>query len=444
MTTLSNDYTLLNVSIVDGYGGWPTGGMFIRVSGNRITTVGPMKRYKKEPGEQELSLDGHYVTPGLIDAHVHLTGGRGDYEWQELELFMEPKLLRAMRSVYESQKLLKRGFTSVRDISRNGLYLKRIYSDGILPGPRIVACGPGLSRTGGHGDAYQYPESFNKQEHFWSIMADGPEEVRKAVRRNLREGADQIKIWASGGDNWPHDRNSDTHYTLAEVKMCVQEAHMIRGTLCCAHAENNESVRICIEAGVDTIEHGECLDEECAEAMARKNMILVPTTEILLSWFTEFCPADSPSETPAKKIRPDAFFQREFDDKPDAEYGRRFVKQVCDSFTLAKEKGVKIALGSDTVYEPLTEYGEYSAREFRSLVKCGLTVPEAIKAATLTAAEALGMSHRIGTVEAGKNADLLIIKKDPTCDTEVLYHGENIRMVILNGRLAVEEGRLAF
>ncbi|MDD3168231.1 MAG: amidohydrolase family protein [Eubacteriales bacterium] len=444
MTILSNNYALLNVSVVDGFGGDPVDDMFVRVIGHRIDRVAPMKEYRRKSEAQELSLDGHYVMPGLIDAHVHLAGGRADLEWQELEVFMEPKLLRGMRSVYESQKLLKRGFTSVRDISWNGLYLKRIFSDGILPGPRIIACGPGLTRTGGHGDAFQYHENFVKQEHFWSVLADGPEEIRKAVRRILREGADQIKIWASGGDNWPHERNSDTHYTLEEVKMCVEEARMIKGTLCCAHVENNESLRICIEAGVDTIEHGECLDEECAEAMVRKNMILVPTMGILLRWFTEFCPPAEESAAQPKRIRPDAFLYREFDSKPDADYGKRFVKKVQDSFALAKEKGVKIALGSDTIFEPLTEYGEYSMLEFKYLVSSGLTVPEAIKAGTLTSAEALGMSHRIGTVEAGKNADLLIVRKDPTKDPEVLYNADHLRMVILNGRLAVEEGRFAY
>lgn len=444
MTNLSNHYALLNVSLVDGYGGWPADGMFVRVKGSEIAETGHMKNYIREEGVQELSMDGHYVMPGLIDAHVHLAGGRADLEWQELEVLMEPKLVRAMRSVHESQKLLKRGFTSVRDISWNGLYLKRIFSDGTMPGPRIIACGPGLTRTGGHGDAFQFSESFVKQEHFWSVLADGPEEVRKAVRRILREGADQIKIWVSGGDNWPHDRNSDTHYTLEEVKMCVQEAKMIQGTLCCAHVENNESLRISIEAGVDTIEHGECLDEECAEAMAAKNIILVPTLGLLLSWFTEICPAADEFSDAPKKIRPDAFFHREVDNKPDGEYGQRYVKKVLDSFALAREKGVKIALGSDTVFEPLTEYGEYSAREFKYLVKSGLTVPEAIRAATLTSAEALGMSHRIGTVESGKNADLLIVKQDPTSDTSVLYCAENLRMIIQNGRLAVEDGRLAY
>ena len=444
MTTLSNHYALLDVSIVDGYGGPPQEHMYIHVIDNEITQVGPMNQYRKEKEAQELLMDGHFVMPGMIDAHVHLAGGRGDFEWQELEVFMEPKLLRAMRCVYEAQQLLKHGFTAVRDISWNGLYLKRIFADGILPGPRIIACGPGLTRTGGHGDAFQYREDFVRQEHFWSVLADGPEEVRKAVRRNLREGADQLKIWVSGGDNWPHERNIDNHYTVEEVKAFTQEAHMIKGTLCCAHAENNESIRICIEAGIDTIEHGEDLDEESAQLMAEKNIILVPTTGILLSWFTDFCPTDKTSSDEEKKIRPDAFFQREFDAKPDTEYGKRFVKQVLRSFALAKEKGVKIALGSDTIYEPLTEYGKFSVQEFKYLVKAGLTVPEAIKAGTLTSAEALGMSHRIGTIEAGKNADLLVVKKDPTQSTDVLCDTGNLRMVILNGRLAVEEGRFCY
>jgi len=444
MTVLTDHYALLNVGVVDGYGGLPAEGMFVRVKGQQIAEIGSMRNYHKISGIQELSLDGHYVTPGLIDAHVHLAGGRADLEWQELEVFMEPGLLRAMRSVYESQKLLKRGFTAVRDISWNGLYLKRIFSDGIMPGPRIIACGPGLSRTGGHGDAYQYRESLVRQEHFWSILADGPEEVRKAVRRILREGADQIKIWASGGDNWPHERNCDNHYTLEEIKMCVREARMIKGTMVCAHVENTESLRICIEAGVDTVEHGECLDEECAEAMGEKGMILVPTLGLLLSWFSEFCPAAENSADRPKKIRPDAFLHRDFDGKPNEDYSRKFTKKILDSFALAREKGVKIALGSDTVYEPLTEYGEYSAREFKYLVSSGLSVPEAVRAGTLTSAEALGMSHRIGTVEAGKNADLLVVKKDPTADADVLYNVENLRMVILNGKLAVEDGRLAY
>lgn len=434
-------FALLNVSVVDGYGGWPEANMAIVVKNGIIDQVVSMNQYKKEEGVQEISLDGHYVMPGLIDAHVHLAGGRGDYLYGETEVLAEPKLVRAMRSVYEAQKIMKRGFTSVRDISWNGLYLKRIFGEGILPGPRIIACGPGLTRTGGHADLFQYTEEYVKQQHFWGVLADGNDEITKWVRRILREGADQIKIWSSGGDNWDNDRNADVHYSFEEIQTCVREAHMIKGTMVCAHAENNESIRMSVDAGVDTIEHGEDLDEETAEKMERNGIILVPTLGLLVNWYTEIMATGDDKD---KIIRPDVFLHRTVDNVPDTREQERIVKNTIDSFALARDKGIKIALGSDTVYEPLTAYGEYSALEFKQLVKCGMTIPEAVKAATLTAAEALGMSHRIGTVEKGKNADLLVLKEDPVSSEDVLYDPKNIRMIFSAGRLAVEEGRFCF
>jgi imidazolonepropionase-like amidohydrolase len=138
------------------------------------------------------------------------------------------------------------------------------------------------------------------------------------------------------------------------------------------------------------------------------------------------------------------FLHRDVDDVPDAGFGERYAQRVIDNFSMAKEKGVKIALGSDTVFTPLTPYGEYSAREFKALAACGMTTLEALTAATHTAAEALGMAHRLGSVGPGKAADLLVVTQDPTSDPEVLYDDANIRWVIANGRLAVEEGRLAW
>lgn len=438
---IEKDFVLLNVSVVDGYGGWPADNMAVVVKNRVIDQVVSMKQYKNEEGVQEISLDGHYVMPGLIDAHVHLAGGRGDYMYGETEVLAEPKMVRAMRSVYEAQKIMKRGFTSVRDISWNGLYLKRIFGEGIMPGPRIIACGPGLSRTGGHADLFQFTEEYVKEQHFWGVLADGNDEVRKWVRRLLREGADQIKIWSSGGDNWDHDRNIDVHYSFEELQTCVKEAHMIKGTLVCSHAENNEAIRMSVDAGADTIEHGEDLDEETAEKMRDKGVILVPTLYLLVNYYTEI---NAVGEERDAMIRPDVFLHRTIDSVSDTAEQERYVKQTIDSFKLAREKGVKIALGSDTVYEPLTICGEYSALEFKQMIKCGMTVPEAIKAATLTASEALGMSHRIGTVESGKNADLLVLKKDPTSSADILYDPDNIRMVFSGGRLAIEEGRFAF
>lgn len=436
---IGSKFALLNVSVVDGKGGWPEENKAVIVKDGIIHWIGHMKDYKKEDGVQEVSLDGFYVMPGMIDAHVHLAGGRGDMEYQEMEVIAENKLVRAMRSVYEAQAVLKRGFTSVRDVSWNGLYLKRIFGDNTLPGPRVIACGPGLSRTGGHADLYQYTEDYVRENGFWSIIADGPEEIRKAVRRVLREGADQVKIWASGGDNWPNDRSCDVHYSMEEIVMCVEEAHRQEGTFVCAHAENRESISMCVDAGVDTIEHGEDLDEELAVRMAKKGVILVPTLALVVNWHKDFVPT---GDAAPKKIRPDVFLHR--DVPPSDEDGEFESQRAKESFQLAVEKGVKIALGSDTVYEPLTKCGEYSAREFKALVECGLTVPQAIRAATMGSAEALNMSHKIGTVEVGKEADLLVVRKDPTKSTDVLYNAENIYLTFIKGRLTVEDGRFVW
>ncbi|MGD0999031.1 MAG: amidohydrolase family protein, partial [Thermoleophilia bacterium] len=228
---LEHRYALLHASVIDGLGGPPSHNMAILVDGGNVRQVVAMQRFRRERDLQEVDCEGHFVLPGLIDAHVHLPGGRGDIEEQELGVLMEPKLVRAIRSVAEAQAVLKRGFTSVRDISWNGLYLKRVFREGSLPGPRVIACGPGLCRTGGHGDAYQYDEDYVVRNHFWAVLADGPEEIRKWVRRLLREGADEIKIWASGGGNWANDRNCDQHYNYDEIATAVNEAHMQRGTL---------------------------------------------------------------------------------------------------------------------------------------------------------------------------------------------------------------------
>lgn len=438
---LDERYALLDVTVVDGLGGEPSEHTAVVVEGGDIAAVVTMADYHVRDGSQQVDCQGMFVTPGLIDAHVHLAGGRAGIEDQELGVLMEPKHVRTIRSVADAQALLKRGFTSVRDISWNGLYLKRVFREGSLSGPRVIACGPGLCRTGGHGDAFQYDEDYVVRNHFWAVLADGPDEIRKWVRRLLREGADQIKVWASGGDNWANDRNSDQHYTLEELQVAVAEAHMQKGTLVCSHAENLQSARDSVTAGADTIEHGEELDEALCEEMAARGVILVPTLVLLATWYTDFA---ATAGAPIEHLRPQVFLHRDVDAVPTADFGEKYARRVADNFRMAREKGVKIALGSDTVFTPLTPYGEYSAREFKILVEFGMTTLEALTAATHTAAEALGMAHRIGSVEAGKAADLLVVTKDPTADPDVLYDAGNIRWVIGNGRLAVDEGRLAY
>jgi len=158
---LEGRYALVDTTVVDGLGREPREGMAVLVDRGDIAAVVPMAGYRREGDVQEVDCRGLYVTPGLIDAHVHLAGGRAGMEDQELGVLMEPKLVRAVRSVAEAQALLKRGFTAVRDISWNGLYLKRVFREGSLPGPRVIACGTtltmGTRATPGGGPSTRYP-----------------------------------------------------------------------------------------------------------------------------------------------------------------------------------------------------------------------------------------------------------------------------------------------
>jgi imidazolonepropionase-like amidohydrolase len=431
-------YVLLDVNLIIGDGSDPMPGAYLRVDGHEIAEVGSMSDYLKRPDVTEIDLNGYTIMPGLIDAHIHLSGGRGYGNDADTEIMCEPNIVRAMRSVADAQAMLKHGFTALRDISWNGLYLKRIFGEDVLPGPRVIACGPGLARTGGHCDSYFFTREYNQDHHQWAILSEGIDECRKNVRRVLREGADQIKFWASGGGNWPTDRITDTHYSFEEMKVIVEEAHMIEGTMVCAHAESFDSIKKCIDAGIDTLEHGESLNEEYAEKMAARGIILVPTLAMVANWYIDIEPVGSEY----MPLRPFAFLHRTKDEKVTQAYADTYRKNVMGSFNLAREKGVKIAMGSDAVYEPATEYGPYSQWEIHQLSCAGLSALEVIEAATATAAEALGMRHRIGTLTTGKNADILVLKKDPAEDIEVLCDKENISEVILNGRFTIKDGTL--
>lgn len=437
MLKVGNRFALLDVTVVDGHPGPPVPGQAVVVRDRRIAEIVPMTGYRSDPDVQEINLDGHYVMPGLIDAHVHLAGGRAEITDQEIGVIAEPKLLRAMRSVYEAQQLLKRGITAVRDVSWNGLYLKRLFFEQQLPGPKVIACGPGLTRTGGHADLFQFTPDYVQENGVFGIVADGRDEIVKAVRYLLREGADAVKIFASGGDNWPHDRNDDVHYSLDEMRACVEEAHRQTGTMVMCHAENRESIELAVKAGCDTVEHGEDIDEELAAEMARCGTILVPTLQLIVNWHRDFMPVGGDTMS---KPRPDAFLYRDLYEQRDEAFGHRYSNQAVQSFQTAKAAGVKIALGSDTVYEPLTTYGEYSALELRAMVEYGMTTQEAITAATVVGSEALGMSHVIGSIEPGKMADLLVLRRDPTTDPMVIYDAANIYLTFCDGKLTVEDG----
>ena len=443
MNEKKSDYAILNVTVIDGKNNPPAERQAIRISGGRIRSVRPMDRFRLSRECVPWDLSGAFVMPGLIDAHVHLSGVAGD----RVGAFAIPPLVRAYKSVAQAQALLSFGVTCIRDISPHGLYLKRVFQSGELAGPRIVACGPGLARRGGHADipemAFELiddPRQWGSR-HYWGVFADGETELRRLVRLHLREGADQIKFWASGGGYSSVDRVEDTHYTLAECKAIVDEARLIRGVGTLAHAENEEALRFCIEAGVNSVEHGDGLNETLAETMAKKGIYLVPTLNLMANWMRDRAsPNSAEAAAPCVEYGPFRTADRLRENPPVDKAGcERERARLYDLFRMAREKGVKIALGSDTVRDGVTPYGEYTIRELLTMADAGMEPLEAIRASTQTAAEVLGLAEHIGTIEPGKIADLLVLKKNPAEALDALLDRDNLLHVIQGGERRIEQ-----
>jgi imidazolonepropionase-like amidohydrolase len=386
-------------TLIDGTGKEPLEDTVILIDGTKIVKIGRKESVSISENFEKIEASGKIVMPGLIDCHVHLTGLKGA---DPLRWVVENRLLRAVRSVSQAWKLLEHGFTTVRDLSENGLYLKKAVEEGSIIGPRILAYGRGLGRTGGHGDLrrdiYEMPADVVKELHPFCVQCDGIDAIRREARALVGKGADGFKVFVTGGGTWEKDREKDIHYTVEEVKAVVEEARML-GLRVCAHAECLEGVKIAVEAGVDTIEHGDVLDEEVCKKMVEKNIIYVPTLSIYYvgPWAVE---------VPEVQLK---------------------------SFRIAHKTGVKIALGSDAFTEELTPFGKYNIGEIKRMVDAGMSPMEAIISATKISAEALGISDKVGTIEEGKIADLLIINGNPLDDITILLDKNNIETIIKEG-----------
>lgn len=430
-------YALINVSVVDGNGGKPVDNQAVIINNGYIEKVCPADEVNDDSLEK-ISLPGKYVMPGLIDSHVHLAGITDLKYWGQIEYSA------AMTHSYtQALRMLKYGFTSVRDISENGTYLKRAFNMPGVVGPRIIACGRGLTRTGGHAEVTLYSDlEYEEANNMVGYRADGVDECRKTVRRVLRSGADQVKFWATGGGNSYIDRYNDVHYTEEEIRAICEEAKLIDGTKVLAHCENPELSKICIEAGVDSIEHCDGYAPFLCDMMKEKNVYLVPTMRLLVKWVEEIA-TDSYTgfldETMGK------FFQRDLlNPIPNLEaLELEAVEAVKAAFLHAYENGVKIGMGSDTVFDLSTPYGLYSAQEMACMQECGMPAEQVICSATKINAEILGLENALGTVEEGKLADLLIINQDPTVDVNIFQDENTIEYILMGGEVVVDHGRMS-
>ncbi|HEY4681764.1 MAG TPA: amidohydrolase family protein [Candidatus Acidoferrales bacterium] len=372
----------------------------ILIEGDTIQAVGP--NVVLPDGATLVDLSQATVLPGLIDAHTHLTYEPGDIGWQALG---RSHPYEALVGAKNARLALLAGFTTVRNVGADGysdVALRDAVNNGLLPGPRILASGPSLGITGGHCDSNLLALEFRHQS---AGVANGPWEARAKVRENVKYGADLIKICATGGVMSKGDSVGGQQYTLEEMKAIVEEAHKLERKVA-AHAHGAEGIKDAVRAGVDSIDHGSFLDDEGAQLMREHGTYLVPTI-FLEEWI---------KENESKINLPD-YARAKF----------RIVRPVHElGVARAIRSGVKIAFGTDAAVYP---HG-MNAREFAVLVRLGMTPLAAIQTATLNAAGLLGLEDRIGTIEAGKLADLIAVEGNPLEDVRRL---ENVRFVMKAG-----------
>jgi len=394
--------------LVDGTGQEPKPGASILVKGERITRVTREGQIALGKGWRVIDAEGHTVLPGLIDAHVHFFGSRSP---DPRMWVIEPPSLNCGRAVSDAWKLLDYGFTTVRDLgSRNGVALKQAIDEGTVIGPRVVAAHLGLSQTCGHGDVHNLPSHWLAGQSVMAHIVDGVDAVRSAVRSSIRDGADLVKVWATGGTMSERDSLEDQHYSMEELRVIVEEAHRFRRKVA-SHAEGLLGARASISAGVDSIEHGFVLDEAACAKMKAQGVFLVATLVLL----ERVVNTPGVPEFAKKKARP-------------------MFKAHQESFKLAVAMGVPIGSGSDAFSDPVTPFGPYNIRELQLMVDAGLTPVQAIQAATGSNAKLLGLDDQIGTLEEGKLADILIVKGDLTQDIAPLMDRDNLLTILKGGR----------
>jgi len=361
-----------------------------------------------------IDLRDAFVLPGLIDAHTHVSlDSRPQSPWNALD---ESEADVAIRSVRSAENLLRAGVTTARDLGSSGravFALRDAIAEGVVPGPRLIVAGEPISPTGGHSDeTLGYPDELLPTPGAEQGIADGPIEARKAVRAQVKRGADVIKLTATGGVLSRVDSGTGLQFFDDELRAIVDTAHLL-GRKVAAHAHGVEGVKAALRAGVDSIEHGAFLDDEAIELFLKTGAFLVPTVLA--------------GETVAERAKTSGYYPRAVERKA-LEVG----PQLKVALQRAHARGVRIAFGTDSGVSP---HGE-NARELAYMVESGMKEMDVIVAATRSSAELLGLSQEIGTIEPGKLADLIATQRNPLVDITEL---QRVRFVMKDGQVLVEQ-----
>lgn len=401
---------ITNGTLIDGNGGEPIPDARLFIRDGRIEAVNPDSGAELD-GVETIDAGGGTILPGFIECHAHVT-----FEIVGVEAQMRrPLSLNFYNSVRYMRAILDAGITTVRDAGGADLGTKMAVETAVVPGPRLQICISPLSPTGGHFD-HVFPVGVSPKTPPYpgrpDPICDGVDEVRKRVREVLRAGADVIKICTTGGVLSPTDRPEYVQFSPEEIRVIVDEARWRGGRKVMAHAIGAEGIQNALRAGVHSIEHGPFIDDEGIELMLDQGAYLVPT---LMAGFTLVEPRDG---RPA--LADDVLAK-----------ARELHDRQLRGLAKAHAAGVKIAFGTDAAVFP---HGE-ALRELELMTLAGLSPMEAIVSATRTAAECLGWSDRIGTLEPGKLADIVICDVDPLAEIAALQNNETIRLVMKGGEI---------
>ena len=410
----ANDVAIQAGRLIDGVSTTPRGNTTILITGDRITGV--VEGWQAPAGARVIDLKTSTVMPGLIDAHVHITeeGTAADLTHTVTTSPVDD----AIYSTVYARRTLEAGFTTIRNVGAHGgadIALKRAINAGVVPGPRIWTARTLLSPTGGHGDREGFRPDLGSPPDWTEGIVNGPDQARAAVRYQQKYGADLIKFVATGGVLSVGDSGDLQEFTDDEMRAIVETAHLL-GMKVAAHAHGKRGIEAAIRAGVDSIEHGTYMDAETIKLFKEHGTYLVPT---IIAGKTVAELAKIPGHFP-----------------PTVQVKAATIGPLMQGmFSRAYAGGVKIAFGTDS---GVSKHGD-NAREFQYMVEAGMPPIEAILAATRGGADLIGASDRIGSLQAGRFADVVAVAGNPVSDiTEmqrvtfvmkggVVYKGTGIR-----------------
>ena len=397
---------LANARLIDGLGRPPVERAHVFFRDGKIERVDTSAG--TPTGDIVVDCAAMTLMPGLIDAHAHLVYSN----FRSLDAVDRCSIeTHAINAVLNAERVLRAGYTTIRDLGTVGnvaVAVRDAIAEGKVKGPEVVASGSILYGTGGLGETL--PPHWTS-EHGLGKRVDGPDEIRREVRRQLRAGVDNVKLAASGVEVGPYAWTWMTTFSEEEIRVAVDEAHRWGKTVA-IHAQSYDSVRYALRAGVDTIEHGTRMDDETIELFKKTGAVLVPTLSTLFSVLELGATLNLlPKQRQEMAINEPLWL---------------------DSLKRAKAAGIPIAAGADLG----NRYAHGSnAREIELLVRVGFTPMEALCSATSVAARALKRQDRIGSIEIGKDADLLLFDGDPLTDIASLQDQARIALVIKRGRV---------